>query len=56
MTEEDILKLTCNLEPSDIFKGRVVFTDNIPRNSNGKINRRILRERANEIYRSSLQI
>lgn len=52
VTEEDILKLTCDLEYSDIFKDRVIFTDHIPRNSNGKTDRRSLREKAQNTYKS----
>ncbi|XP_058809061.1 luciferin 4-monooxygenase-like [Phymastichus coffea] len=50
MTEEDVLKVLSELDYSDSFKGAIVFIDEIPRSSNGKISRRILRERAEKFY------
>ncbi|XP_058803527.1 uncharacterized protein LOC131671258 [Phymastichus coffea] len=52
LTEQDVLEFTSDLQYTDIFRGWVIFTHEIPRNANGKINRRALRERAQIFYQS----
>lgn len=55
VTEEDISKVTRELDFSDTFKNSVIIIDEIPRLSSGKINKRLLRQNAEKLFKPEKQ-
>ncbi|XP_058792561.1 luciferin 4-monooxygenase-like [Phymastichus coffea] len=54
VTKEAISKVAVELEYSDILEDSIEFIDQMPRNTNGKIDKKVLKVLAKKYYESSL--